>query len=124
MGTEGWGGGHPGVGDCVTKEPESKSSRVELSQGSRVEQHHPTGAQPSWEAQPSCLPTANVSPACPEPSQGGRTPCPPHSLALTVVGEARFAQTHDKVHFHLVRSHRFGANGALETWKESREASP
>lgn len=35
--------------------------------------------------------------------------------ALTVVGEARFAQTHYKVHFHLVRSHRLGANGALET---------
>lgn len=49
-----------------------------------------------------------------------------HALAgvlgqhVVVVGEARFAQTHDKVHFHLVRSHGFGANGALETWKESR----
>lgn len=39
------------------------------------------------------------------------------SQALTVVGEARFAQTHYKVHFHLVRSHRLGANGALETCK-------
>lgn len=50
-----------------------------------------------------------------------RTAWPP---ALTVVGEARFAQTHDKVHFHLVRSHGFGANGALETWRESGETSP
>lgn len=44
-----------------------------------------------------------------------------HALArifsqhIIVVGEAGLAQTHDKVHFHLVGSHRFGANGALET---------
>lgn len=37
------------------------------------------------------------------------------SRALTIVGEAGFAQTHDKVHFHLVGSYRFGANWALET---------
>jgi len=78
----------------------------------------PAGAQPSWQGQPG------VSPACPEPSPAGGTPCPRHSPALTVVGEARFAQTHDKVHFHLVRSHGFGANGALETWRESAEVSP
>jgi len=34
---------------------------------------------------------------------------------VIVVGEARFAQTHYKVHFHLIRSHRLGTNGALET---------
>ena len=40
---------------------------------------------------------------------------PATGQALTIVGEARFAQTHYKVHFHLIGSHRLGANGALET---------
>lgn len=72
------------------------------------------GTQPSWHAAhcTSCPLTAS-------PCRQDAVPPP----ALTVVGEARFAQTHDKVHFHLVRSHGFGANGALETWKESRGKS-
>lgn len=37
------------------------------------------------------------------------------SQHVIVVGETRFAQTHYKVHFHLIRSHGLGANGALET---------
>lgn len=61
-----------------------------------------------------------AAPACPSVPLAR----PERPRALTVVGEARFAQTHDKVHFHLVRSHGFGANGALETWRESREKSP
>lgn len=44
----------------------------------------------------------------------------PHQI-LTVVGEARFAQTHYKVHFHLIRSHRLGTNGALETCKRGEQ---
>lgn len=90
--------------DTSQKVPRGKQQ----GQGTEGEPWTAAGAQPSWQAR---------SPSLPE-----RPSCPPR--ALTVVGEARFAQTHDKVHFHLVRSHGFGANGALETWRESREKSP
>lgn len=90
--------------DTSQKVPRGKQQ----GQGTEGELWMAAGAQPSWQAR---------SPSLPE-----RPSCPPR--ALTVVGEARFAQTHDKVHFHLVRSHGFGANGALETWRESREKSP
>lgn len=122
-----------GDGAVLQRVPKAKlvgSSHAEGEERSKDrELHRSAGALPSWQAQPSRLsaqPAASVSPACPEPSQACRTPCPHTAwpLALTVVGEARFAQTHDKVHFHLVRSHGFGANGALETWRESRETSP
>ena len=37
------------------------------------------------------------------------------SQHIIIVGQARLAQTHYKVHFHLIGSHRLGTNGALET---------
>lgn len=78
-------------------------------------EHCPLGKS-SQAACPRSLRQASLQPARSHPKPAGhRVPRTAWPLALTVVGEARFAQTHDKVHFHLVRSHRFGANGALET---------
>lgn len=87
-------------------------------------EHSPLG-KPSRAVCPRSLRQASLQPARSHPKPVGRgVPCTAWLQTLTVVGEARFAQTHDKVHFHLVRSHGFGANGALETWRESGETSP
>lgn len=109
-------GAPSGSGAVLQRTPKAKAAGLSRDRGAERSGAAPSRrAQPSWKAQPSRLPGA---------IPGWQDTVSPHSLALTVVGEARFAQTHDKVHFHLVRSHRFGANGALETWKESREMSP
>lgn len=94
--------------------PAEQSGAGTVSRTSPLE-HGPLG-KPSRAACLHSLRQASLQPARSHPKPAGRrVPRTAWPSALTVVGEARFAQTHDKVHFHLVRSHRFGANGALET---------
>lgn len=38
-------------------------------------------------------------------------------LSLTVVGEARLAETHEQVLLDFIRRHELGANGTVEAWR-------
>ena len=95
----------PGPPSCSTRLPLQLVHRDAFK--SRIPQHHAGiparkgGAKVAQNHSNSGRPSVGDSPA---PGQ-----------TLTIVGEARFAQTHYKVHFHLIRSHRLGTNGALET---------
>lgn len=42
-----------------------------------------------------------------------------HPWLLTVVGEARFAETHEQVLLYFIRCHKLGAYRTVEAWEEN-----